>query len=253
MCQHRYYRGYILGEKLPPGIALISGRLTHETIEENMLHKIDCGELLPLEQIKDLARDKTVAVFDTEEIALDEKEEKAGKDAIKSQTIDMVVNLSEAHHKELAPIIEPVAVERAWVVELDGFPYDLGGRIDLMEKSGIRDTKTRKGPASASSDTIATLTGLSQSMLQLTMYSLAIKTLDNVVPKLKVDYLIKTKRPYSVTIETERSEKDYDRLLRIIEVFCRGTEAEVWGPCDPGHWACSPKWCGYYGRTCEYR
>src|SRR5574343_478268 len=236
-CRQQYYRRYICGDVIPPSIAIVRGRSTHTVIEADMNNKLQTGELLPDEAIKDYARDEASRILDVEELRLDEKEAEAGVDKVKAKTIDTVVSLSMLHHTKLAPIIQPTSIERPWTLELDNYPYDLGGKIDLIDgRETIRDTKT-KARSSSQRDV--------DTMIQLTVYSLAVKVIDKIDPKIKVDYLIAKSRPDYETFITERTDKHHKALMRVLDVFCQSTEHEDFGPCSPSAWNCTPKWCGY--------
>jgi len=229
-------------EIIPPGVALIIGISTHKSVEHNLTSKINTGELLPLEEIKDIARDD-VATRWKDGVALT-KEESKQKRKTKGSCIDTAVSLSELHAVGLAPTLNPKAVERKWVVTLDGFPFDLSGAWDVEEKGNIiRDTKTSaKSPSQGDAD----------SSEQLTMYSLAMKVCDNKEPKaLFLDHLVKTKTPKIVTLKTRRTAKHRLVLLRRIEIAAEVISKGAFVPANPMDWRCSPKFCGYWN-TCKF-
>ena len=147
--------------------------------------------------------------------------------------------------REVAPLIQPAAVEEAWVIGIEGCDYGLAGRIDLKEVNGtIRDTKT-----SAKSPTV----GQADKMDQLTMYALGAWTLTGKVsiPPLAVDWLVKTKTPKAITQTTTRDIEDFRTLLTRIETISLALEKGVFPPADRDSWQCSPRWCGYYS-SCRY-
>jgi hypothetical protein len=237
-CGEQYYRRYILGEKIPPGIALVVGSATHKSIEKNLTAKIKTGELLSVEQVKDVARDELEGMWKSG-IRLDEEELKRGIQAIKGEAIDIAVSLSTLHRTDLAPILAPTHVERKFVVKLDGYPMDLSGTIDIQEGAKrIRDTKTAaKSPSQGDAD----------SSLQLTMYGLAAKVVDGVAPQeFALDGLVKTKTPKVVTLKTTRTDEDYQMLLRRVERSIAIIEKGAFTPARPTDWWCSRKWCGYW-------
>ena len=242
-CRQRFYRSYILGEKIPPSIAIARGRSVHKAIEKNMASKFTTGELLPLEQVKDIARDSITEIFKEEEIRLDPKEVQMGEGAAKGKAVDTVIDLSALHHLKIAPAIEPTGIEKPWTLELDGYPYSLGGRIDLIDSGTIlRDTKTKSmKPNQREVD----------AMIQLTVYSLAMKVNEGINPNIKVDYLIATKTPGHETLSTKRTDKNFDALFNLLDAFFQSLENEDFGPCNPTSWICSPVYCGYYN-SCKY-
>lgn len=224
-------------EIIPPGSALITGIATHKAIEKNLLNKIQSGELLPVEAVKEAARDEVNGLWSQEVRLSPEESGISGK--VHGDVIDMAVALSSLHAEELAPGILPKAVERKWVINLSGYPFDLAGTMDIEETTGaIRDTKTAgKTPNQSAAD----------NSNQLTMYALAKKVCDNEVPTaLYMDNLIKLKKPKVVTLETSRDESDYEMLLRRIERAMEIIEKGAFQPANPTDWACSQSWCGYW-------
>jgi len=229
-------------EIIPPGIALITGIATHKSIEQNLGNKIQTGELLPLEQIKDIARDSMTGLWQQEVRLLDEEAQNLKQ--AKGESIDMVVSLSELHATELAPKLRPKSVERKWVIELNGYPYDLAGKIDIEETDHtIRDTKTsKKSPAQGEAD----------SSEQLTMYYTAKKICDKVIPpKLYLDNLVKTSKLKVITLETQRTDQDVTMLLRRIERAIQVIEKGAFTPARADWWGCSARFCGFHN-SCPF-
>lgn len=241
-CPMRYYYRHIEHIIAPPAVAMITGTGTHVSIEHNLNNKIKNDELLPIAQIKDIARDAIERLWDAE-VYLTAEEEKNLR-VVKADSVDMVVTLAELHAVHLAPKLEPKAVERKWVIELEGYPYDLAGRIDIEEITGtIRDTKTKKqSPGKDDADT----------SFQLSMYSLAKEICDGERPDtLCLDTLVKTKTPQIITQTSFRTDKANQVLMNRIERAIEVIEAGNFMPCDPSHWACSARFCGYH-KICKY-
>jgi len=241
-CGEQYYRRYIKGEIIPPGVAIIVGSSTHKTIEVNLKNKIEKKQLLNLDIIKDLARDEVTKRFEGE-ILLSEEEKSKGKEAVKGEAIDFAVSCSEAHAKELAPKIEPIAIEKTFYLDIPNNPFQISGTIDILEENKIRDTKT----------TSRFVKGTADKSLQLTMYSLAEKITENKkIKKLCLDFLVKRKDGTEViTEETKRDDKDFEVLLARIENALNQLKAGIFPPTNPENWWCSEKFCGYY-KTCKY-
>lgn len=244
-CGEQYRRRYIEGEKIPPGIALIIGSSTHKSVEHNMKHKFETGELVSLEEVQDVARDATTNRFNEEDVRLSEEEKQKGINLVLAEAVDTTVALAGLHHGTLAPAIEPAKIESAWVMEISGYDYDLAGRIDLKEKNGtVRDVKTTgKAPS----------VGQADKMDQLTLYALGDWVLEGktVIPPLAVDFLVKTKIPKAITQTTTRDREDFQTLLARIEAVSLGLERGVFPPTSRDNWLCNPKWCGYF-QTCRY-
>lgn len=241
-CMEQYRRRYIEGHKISPGIAMSIGRATHRSIEYNMKSKLSTGELLPLEEAKEIARDTFVSICDTEEIRLDDDEKAKGLQAVKGEAIDWAVRLAETHYRGLAPTIAPIHVERPWRIEIKDYPYDLIGYIDIQDSDTIIDTKTvSKAPAASSAETDD----------QLTLYAMAAHVLDNRIPSLRKDFLVKSTTPKIIQQMTERSVDDFNPILFRIEALSLCIEKGIFPPTNQDNWWCSTRFCGY-AMTCKY-
>lgn len=244
--QFRRRYGYKYGwndkkEIIPPGIAIMIGIGTHKSVESNLKAKIKSGVLLDLEEVRDIARDSITGLWQQEVRLFDE--EKENIKATKGASIDMAIALSALHATDLAPTLVPVSVERQWVIELQAYPYDLAGRIDIEETNAIRDTKTAgKTPPATTADKSE----------QLSMYALAKKVCDGTQPEIMyLDSLVKTKVPKIVIQETTRTEQDMQALLRRIERAIEIIEGGRFMPCKADDWRCSKRWCGF-ASTCKF-
>jgi CRISPR/Cas system-associated exonuclease Cas4 (RecB family) len=241
-CPMRYEFRYVRGIVRPPGVALVTGTGTHAGVEGDLLNKIRTGELLPEEAVRDITRDAVNREWD-KGVELNYDERKEGEKAVRGRAVDQAVSLATLHHRELAPVIEPVAVEKTWMLELEGFPVDLSGTIDVEEKHSFRDTKTySKMPTQYAVDR----------SVQFSMYALWKKTVDGQNPgTLHMDVLLKTKEPKAVAIPTTRGEKDYHEVLRRVDSAVKLIESGCFMPTSPDNWQCSRKFCGYFD-ICEY-
>ena len=243
-CGEQYRRRYILGEKRPPGVSLLVGSSVDDAVSANLNNKIINKELLPIEKVLDIARDTLNHKWDEVEVALDDNDKAIGRVATRGKAVDKAVRLSELHAVRLAPSINPTHVQRKWEIELDGYPVDLLGFIDVQEgNKAIRDTKTSgKSPAKNAADTSD----------QLTIYAMAAYVLDGVIPeRLTLDYLVDLKTPKESIIETTRTVDDFKPLLARIENACTVLEKGSFVPARQDNPLCSPKWCGY-ALTCRY-
>ena len=241
-CGQQFYYRYIEGKKIPPGIAQVIGRATHGSVHLDLQNKIDKGMLRKADEVKDAARDSINGAWQ-QGVRLVEEELKESAKKLKGAAVDQAVALSVLHHDELAPIIEPVQVERFFRLELQGYPMDLVGRIDIEEAETIRDTKTSaKSPQMDEAH-------MSD---QLTIYALGKKVETRIMPKkLYMDYLIKTKVPKTLTLETERTDADFNRIFRLIERGIEVIDKGAFTP-NPSGWWCSDRWCGFYESVCPF-
>ena len=243
-CGEQYRRRYIEGDKLPPGIAALVGRGVDQTVTANLQAVIDGLQLLPVEQLADLARDAVNNEFSAGEVALTE-EEAANPKAAKGSAVDKAIRLSWLHGESVAPKLKPVSVQRKWRLGIENFPFDLLGFIDVEEEVRLRDTKTtgRTPPwdAAHTSD-------------QLTMYAFAKRQIDGAAPRsVHLDYLVDSKRggPKSVTLDSKREDADFSVLLRRVEASANMIEKQIFLPAPQDSWVCHPRWCGYWS-SCPF-
>ncbi len=242
-CGAQFERRYINGEKVPPGVSLVMGTAVHKAVAADLTEKITAGKLLPAEQVQDIARDALAAEWQ-KGVVLEEDYAALGEKKAAAVATDTAVSLAELHHEEAAPRLQPTHVERPWVLDIEGLPVQLAGTIDVQEGlKSIRDTKTsKKSPAADAAD----------SSLQLTTYCLAVRQHDGAVPeKVGLDFLVHTKVPKLVQIESKRTDADFQHLLERVYQASRMIEAGLFMPAPLEAWWCSARWCGYHA-TCKF-
>lgn len=238
-CGVQFERRHIRGEKLPPAAAMVVGTAVDAAVTTNLQAKIDTGELLSVEQVSDIARDRLHREWSLSEIIL-------GEGDSLDQSVDKSTALAELHARRLAPTIEPTHVDRRVTLELPGYDFELTGAIDIQTDEKIRDTKTgRAAPQQSQADT----------SLQLTMYDLFRQTADGeTTGRVGLDVLWQTpakKQNNLRVIDSRRTAADHQALLERAAVMNRSIEAGIFVPANPDDWRCSPDWCGYF-HTCPY-
>lgn len=242
-CGEQFRRIYIEKERPDANAAILAGIAVDRAVTANLENKILTGTLLPVEQIKDKARDVVEAEWKLRTIVMTADEKSAGESATRGAVTDKAVRLAALHAREIAPKINPIHVARKWSIEIPGFPFDLVGEIDVQEKEGPRDTKTTaKSP-------VANIADLSD---QGTMYSLAIKVLDGKTPeRFGLDFLIDSKVPVAKTFWSTRDDSDFRVLMARVENAADVIQKGAFTPAQPTDWRCSMKWCGF-ASTCRY-
>jgi len=245
-CGVQYEFRYLKKIVRPPAVALIVGSATHKSIDENLSFKRDHKKLLTQEVVQAIARDDVNKRWEAEGVFLDEEEKSQGEANVRGEAVDTAVTLAQLHHTALAPDIHPLHVERKWVLEINDFPFDLAGTLDIQEViqvgGNLRDTKTSsKSPPANAADTSD----------QLTCYSLAIYKLDGYEPPCHLDYLVKTKTPKAVSQESKRTNEDYEVFLNRVAAAGNAIEKGVFIPAPQDSWSCSLKFCGFADQ-CKY-
>jgi hypothetical protein len=246
-CGEQYRRRYGEGERLPPGIALVRGKSVHSANERNLVQKLETGELLSVAEVRDLAADS----FDKEVkgggFVIDGEYAKMPVRKALDTAKDEAVDLSGLHAEQVAPSIQPTAIEvRIELPPSQALEVPFISILDVIDDgTKIRDTKTtRKSPPSEAAH-------LSD---QLTSQDLAYRARYHREPEeLSLDYLVRTPSgkltPSRLT--THRSKADLGTFLRRAQAALRMIEAEVFLPAPQDAWVCSERWCGYTS-TCPY-
>jgi hypothetical protein len=242
-CMEAFRRRYIMGEKIPPGVRMIVGTGTHRGVDADMKHKIETGELLPLDAVTDATRDGLNAAWEREGVTLEPEELARGMKLIRGEAVDKAVRLARLHATETAPAINPTHAERPWSLEIKGYPFDLVGRIDIQEADGIRDTKTSGKTPGAD---------CAEKSLQLKAYALAVSRIDGRIPaRVTLDYLIDAAAPKAKSFSHQPDAEDFRVVLARVQIIAAAMQAGIFVPVEPDHWCCSAKWCGYF-ESCRY-
>ena len=248
----RYGKTFGIGPEniiIPPNIALATGTSVHKSVQADLDHKMETGgQLLPVDEIKEIA-------FGVFQQHIDRgmtfsPDETVNLEKTIGSAMDMTVALSMLHHNGLAPIINPLEVEKKFVITMNGYPYDVAGQIDVVEADRLRDTKTKAqtpGQDAARS-------------LQMGLYSVAHRIETDKLPgEVCLDFLVKTKTP-KIVIRSAVPEASWvdpvmhrlERAMEIIEAVKEGKQAL--SPADPENWCCTDRWCGYSAqRICPFR
>lgn len=242
-CGEQWRRRFIDGDIIPPGIAMIVGSGTDKSVTKNLQNKIDNKVLLTIEEVEDIAKDAVTNAMEAG-FSLDDNEAEDGVKATKGKAIDKAVRLSVLHAEMVAPGISPTEVQRSFALDLDGYPYQLAGTMDIQEGPvRIRDTKTTGKTPSGNPAEVSS---------QMAAYSMATKALDGkAVENVSLDYLVDLKTPKAVTYDSTMKSEDHQIFIRRLESMISAIEKGVFLPARQGDYMCSPKYCGYYN-TCKY-
>lgn len=239
-CGEQFRRRRILNQIIPPGIALIRGGSVHKANEVNMKQKLDSKKDLPVDDLKDCARDAFVdraknGIYLT-------KEDRPEKRKLLNEGLNQTLKAVECYSDQFAPEVQPTAVEQRFSLDI-GLELPIYGYIDIEQENAIRDLKiTGK---SYNQDAV-------DNNLQPRFYSLAFEKQTGERPDFWMHYLVvlKTKTKHQA-IYTRCSNHQYDALYHTIEQFIKMLKAGIFLPTNPENWWCDPKWCGYY-YTCKY-
>lgn len=255
-CGEKFSRVVVRGEREPATVAQLIGLATHAVVKDNLTHKVEHdGRLMETAQIQDLARDAFNRLWTDAPLMLTTDEKAQGLTAVKGGATDLSIALSVLHHTVLAPGIvpEPHGVEKPWVLECKGYPYDLAGTWDVKELEvrhvldgpdmrvrRIRDTKTRKKAPSQSEVDASE---------QFSLYALAAKIIDGEASEsVHMDALIKPTKTLParvMTLASARTDEDFKVFTRRFERAILVMETGAFTPANRADWWCSPEFCGF--------
>jgi len=253
-CGHQYQYRYILGQRRPPGLALLRGTGVHEgAAHRNRIRMVDDVET-PRGDVVDVA----VASFDRRvveegEVSLDPDEKSKGLEAAMGAARDTTASLAGCFADDVAPtVLRPIAVEESIEIEIPRVGVSLLGIIDIAHEpplapSGavvLEDYKTatsKKAPAAIADDR------------QLTWYAMAWRHKTASLPAaIGLRQLISYERgPKAIWVPTEREDGDIVALLRTISTVAASISRGAFPPALDGAWWCSRKFCGWYD-VCPY-
>lgn len=244
LCGEAFRRRVLNQERHPSSYLALRGKAVHKGREINLREKMEKGGALPETAVTDAARDVIVHNFQEDDIDMREFPG-IPKTAIRDQAIDETVRFVSADYLEYQRMIQPTAVELLVSVELDGYDFNLGGKIDVVDRGVIvRDLKTKKRSPGA--------TDADQSD-QLSLYALLYQSWSGQrAEKMTLDCLVMLKGGIkSVCLETTRTTEDLEATLRKFAMANRAIERGVFLPAPYGSWKCSEKYCEFY-YDCPY-
>ena len=225
-CGMQYYYRYCEGIKTPPSVALIEGSAGHKGQEKNFVQKVDTHIDLPMDVILDVVSDSFEARKSEVENWEDNEPGKAK---------DGMITLMRHVHSTHNPTIQPVECEAEHIIEIptESGMLKMKSYIDLVDSTKtIRDSKfTRKAKSQGDAD----------NDMQLTIYSYCLAT-----EQVAFDCFIKGSKPRVATIKSIRGPRQWNWLERAVPKYIKAIESGVFMPCDPSHWRCSERFCGYW-------
>ena len=248
-CGEAFRRQIMCNEKFSGNYRTTRGSGVHKGREVNLSQKKDTGTDLPISDITDAARDVVVAKFG-DDLILEDEYSGLSYSAVRDMAIDSTIRMVRKDFSFWQQAVQPLEVELPIRVELPAWPFNLAGKLDLIEiqryNNGIavRDSKTsnRTPPAD-----IATTSE------QLTLYDMLCRAKFERAPyELSYDYLIEMKHSIkTVRYPVQPNIENQKALLARVAVMHDCIEKGSFAPCTPSFWKCSPEWCLCFP-TCKY-
>jgi len=224
-CPLKYFFRYKQGIEVRPTSSLTMGRCVHKAIEEYYRKRMKDGKATDVD-IKDMFDHAWEnLVWDTDF----KKDEQPGE--LKDEGIRLV----EKYAEEIAPNVRPKEIEKSFELKFENVPFSLVGVVDLItEDKIIVDHKcSKRSPSQADIDRD----------IQLSAYQLGYKSLYGEDPNgLRFDYVVRNKQPKTLQCQTERSQRDLDRFLKLLGYVSLAIQADIYYPNE-----------GMLCSTCGYR
>jgi hypothetical protein len=230
-CGEQYRRRYVLGEIVPPGVALVKGSAVHKAAEINYRQKVESHVDLALSDLTEAAAADVTQRVAAEGLMLTPEESSAGLSAVRGEIVDRAVSLVGVFHSQVAPQVQPALVEKFVTIDLPSCSHNLLGRLDVTDADDlIRDLKT------ASRRKVQAEVDRSD---QLTFYYAAFARLTGRrAAGVAMDVLLDQKKPGLQQLRSERTEKDRDVFVARLNAMLHGIKAGAFAPAPLGSWCC---------------
>jgi len=235
-CGLQFEKRYLENLKIPPGVAARRGSSFHKAAEVNHKQKMETKADLPLGDLKDAGRDEFVRLVKEEGVFIP-TDKLTDKNALLNEALNESLSAIELYHRDIAPGIEPAAVEKALVANI-GCALPIGGKLDLIEPTRIRDFKCGKTKNQTWADRA----------IQPTFYHALYKSEYGAYPEeFRYDIIspLKTKTNH-IALPTHRDDTDIVNVRLTINEFIKALKAGDFHQADPDHWICSEDWCGFW-------
>ncbi len=264
MCGYKGYLRHIKRDRRPSGPVAKRGIAVHKVALEGhkrqmmTLGKWHGADAMMTEnpgtpRAQEEARDLAAAAFENavdEGVSFSKEDREAGVDVVLAHAKDAAVDLSGLYVDQVAPPIEPTAVERKIVIKPKDMDITLEGYIDLVEKDDgdvIRDLKTKeKSPWE----------GEAKVSQQLTMYHLIRMAETGVLPRAgRLVHLVRTPKRHDLNVVTQETTRDADDIAMIVRRLNTAVEAVnkgVFVPADESAPGSPCSYCEYADGTCPY-
>jgi len=220
----------------PPTASMARGTGVHIASQANFEQKMETQTDMPAKDLIEIA----VTGFESEVaggITLD-VDDAAACDTVIGYAKDEVVDATQFYAQHVAPLYQPIFVEKEIVIELPG-ERDLLMVLDVGTKDGFMDLKTAK--KSKNQDE-------ADNSLQLTAYAVGYMHEVGQWPQgINLETIVcTTKQVRRSIVTTTRDDDDIATLSFRIDAFSKAIAAGNFIPAPVGAWWCSPRWCGYW-------
>lgn len=233
-CQEAFRRRYIEGDIIPPGVAACIGTGLHKAAETNNRQKISSGVDLPADDLKDAARDGYARALSNGVFLAEEEKPEASR--VLGAGADTAVSLAGTYAEKVAPSIRPVMVEEKLEADVPGWDVPLLGILDVDDTEGVtHDLKSAAKKWAA---------GKAEGELQPTIYTYLKRA--NGFRDAGFQFDVLTHRGDYQPIGLCPRIEDMGPIVTRGNALLAAVQRGDFLPAEPGHWLCSPRWCGYW-------
>ena len=214
-CPRQYEYIYINKMRPPVTSSLLLGRAFHKAIEEANRAKMETGEILSNDDVKDAFSQ----MWDREKTKVEWED---GED--QGQLKDHGLAMTSHYYQEVGQKLRPKLIEQGTTVDIEGVPVKVV--IDLVERDGkIRDFKTAKRtPAKDEADR----------SIQLSTYAMAYREMTGERESgAQLDYTVNLKSGPKIThLETQIDDSRIERTKTLIKGVAQAISSGMFYPVE---------------------
>lgn len=223
----------------PSGVSMLRGTGVHAGAAHNFRQKIESHQDLKRDDIIDVS----IASFDNkleeEGCTLAPEEKSRGEKTVIGEERDRVWRLAALQADQLAPLVQPVAVEQTIIANFDTHGFKFRGTLDLKDELrkiiDIKSARKKKPKNEQHKD------------FQLTTYACLNFIATKQMPSsLELNVLVDKKTPEMQILTTTRTVEDFEVWFRYVVAVDKAIRAGVFPPANKSDWWCAPKWCEYW-------
>lgn len=230
VCPLKHWWHYRQGVPEPSTSTLVTGRSVHVTTEFDFSAKIATGRNEPLDVKLDFLMGMLKQEMELPNVVLQPGEDLNSLFKVASKVLS-------AHHVERAIFVNPVAVEKMYIIHIPGIDTPVVLYIDLIE--AMEDGKQRIADLKTSRNRYLPTAAATSMQMALGSYATGIEDV-------QLDVLVKGSGTYqAVPGKMTQEVRDYN-LMRFARIMT-SIEAGIYVPPEPGEWPCNPS-CFYWTR-----
>lgn len=239
-CGEQYRRRYVLGEIIPPSIAMLKGGSVHKGIEYNHRYKLEHGTEAKKKDVVEvslLSLDRSIADGGTSEPIRDA-----------NKLTREIGDICDYYVGEVSPTYMPKLVEQT-------FEYPITPRGNKKKMVAILDCVDTNNKIIDYKISRRILNVPANPMQLVIYYSAMVHNLNQMPSGVQYNTIIHNKSGTKMEIESYDIgwfDGKHDSVVRMIDTVAYSIEAGIFTPASPLCWWCSEKMCGYY-KTCRYR